>query len=146
MLAESLTNACVRHDMALWAYVFMPEHVHLLVWPRQTEYSISVFLQAIKQPLSRRIIRFHKEHRTHQLQQMATGQKKQLYRFWQAGGGYDRNIVSRDTAWNEIHYIHQNPVRRELVEHPGDWTYSSYKDWNTDRKGPVEIDKKSFYR
>jgi hypothetical protein len=75
-----------------------------------------------------------------------TGHKKQPYRFWQAGGGYDRNVISRETAWNEIHYIHQNPVRRELVKHPGDWTYSSYKDWNTDQKGPVEIDKASFYR
>jgi len=76
---------------------------------------------------------------------MATGQQKQPYRFWQAGGGYDRNIVSPESAWNVMHYIHQNPVRRELVEQPGDWLYSSYKDWHTDEKGPIEIDKPSFY-
>ncbi|MHC5199146.1 MAG: REP-associated tyrosine transposase [Planctomycetota bacterium] len=145
MLADSLSTACARHNLALWAFVFMPEHVHLLVWPRQVNYSISTFLQAVKQPLSRRVIRFHKKHQTSQLSQMATGQKKQPYRFWQAGGGYDRNIVGPDTAWNVMHYIHQNPVRRKLVEYPNDWFYSSYKDWHTDETGPMDIDKPSFY-
>ena len=144
-LVGSLTNACNRHDVALWAYVFMPEHVHLLVWPRQYDYSISTFLLAVKQPVSRWVLRFHKQDQTPQLEQMATGQNKQPYRFWQAGGGYDRNIVSPDTAWNVMNYIHQNPVRRELVDDPADWTYSSYQDWKTDRKGPIEIDKASFY-
>ena len=103
-LAASLARACDRHDMALWAFVFMPEHVHLLVWPRQAEYSISTFLLAVKQPVSRQIIRWSKEHQTPQLAQMATGQKKQPYQFWQAEGGYDRNIISRDTAWNVMNY------------------------------------------
>ena len=145
-LSEVLTNACVRYDVALWVYVFMPEHVHLLICPRQKEYSISKFLLAVKQPVARWVLRFHKQHQTQQLQQMATGQKKQLYRFWQAGGGYDRNIISRDTALNAINYIHSNPLRRKLVEHPGDWYYSSYKDWKTDKKRLIEVDKESFYR
>jgi len=144
-LADSLARACTRHDMALWAYVFMPEHVHLLVRPRQAEYSISTFLLAVKQPVSRCVLRFHKQHQTQQLTQMATGQRKQPYRFWQAGGGYDRNIVSRDTAWNVMGYIHRNPVRRELVADPADWYYSSYKDWNTNEPGPIEVNKANFY-
>jgi putative transposase len=144
-LARSLTRACIRHDVALWAYVFMPEHVHLLVWPRQPEYSISTFLLSFKLPVSRWVLRYHKQHQTNMLEQMATGQRKQPYRFWQAGGGYDRNIVSKETAWNEIHYIHQNPVRRNLADHPSEWYYSSYKDWMTDEKGPIEIDNASYY-
>jgi putative transposase len=145
-LADSLIGACLRYDIALWAYVFMPDHVHLLVWPRQLEYSISRFLLAVKQPVARWALRCHKQHQTPMLAQMATGQRSQPYRFWQAGGGYDRNIVSRKTAWNEAHYIHLNPVRAELVTHPKDWAYSSYKDWMTlDQNGPIEIDKTSFY-
>jgi putative transposase len=30
-LAESTRAACQKHVCALWAYVFMPEHVHLLL-------------------------------------------------------------------------------------------------------------------
>ncbi len=144
-LAETLARACIRHDVALLGYVFMPEHVHLLVRPRQVEYSISTFLLAVKQPVARWVLRFHKQNQTQQLEQMVTGQRKQPYRFWQAGGGYDRNIVSFDTALNTMKYIHQNPVRRKLAEHPADWYYSSYKDWNTNKTGPVEVDKTNFY-
>jgi len=28
MLATSIRNACDKYRVALWAYVFMPEHVH----------------------------------------------------------------------------------------------------------------------
>ncbi len=143
-LAESLTNACARHDVALWAYVFMPEHVHLLVRPRKAEYSISAFLLAVKQPVARWVLRFHKKNQTPQLEQMATGQSKQPYRFWQAGGGYDRNFVSRDTVRNVMNYIHINPVRRKLVVHPTDWYYASYKYWYTEQAGPIECDRDSL--
>ena len=47
------------------------------------------------------------------------------YRFWQAGGGYDRNVVEQDTLRTMIDYIHSNPVRRGLVDRPEDWTWSS---------------------
>jgi putative transposase len=144
-LAESLGSACERHDFALWAYVFMPEHVHILVWPRQTNYSISAFLQSVKQPVARWAVSLLKGNRTPLLEKMATGQKTRPYRFWQAGGGYDRNIIDLDAAWKEINYIHLNPVRRKLVENPHAYFYSSFKDWNTDAKGPIAIDRKSFY-
>ncbi|MCE5186547.1 MAG: transposase [Planctomycetaceae bacterium] len=144
-LAESISKACTRHNFSLWAYVFMPEHVHLLVWPRVTGYSISAFLQSVKQPVARWALAFNKEHYPKQFEQMTTGQCSQPYRFWQAGGGYDRNIVDLDTAWKEINYMHRNPVRRKLVEHPAAWFYSSFKDWNTDTQGPIEVDRKTFY-
>ncbi|HUU46006.1 MAG TPA: transposase [Acidobacteriota bacterium] len=32
-LRDSLEFARERHGFALWAYVFMPEHVHLLLYP-----------------------------------------------------------------------------------------------------------------
>lgn len=144
-LAESLARACERHDFALWAYVFMPEHVHLLVWPRGANYSISAFLQSVKQPVARWAVGLLKVNRAPFLVKMATGQKTQPYRFWQAGGGYDRNIIDANTAWNEMIYMHLNPVRRKLVERPDQWHFSSFKDWNSDANGPIRIDQASFY-
>jgi hypothetical protein len=34
------------------------------------------------------------------------------YRFWQRGGGHDRNLMESTAIWAEIDYIHANPVRR----------------------------------
>jgi len=50
---------------------------------------------------------------------------KVSYRFWQRGGGYDRNVWEPDTLRKMIEYIHDNPVRRGLVTRATDWPWSS---------------------
>ena len=50
-LADEIDEARRQHDFALWAYVFMPEHVHLMIYPRRYEYDMEVLLKAIKQPV-----------------------------------------------------------------------------------------------
>ncbi|MFL5241495.1 MAG: hypothetical protein ACJ8FY_05250 [Gemmataceae bacterium] len=47
------------------------------------------------------------------------------YRFWQRGGGYDRNVTEPSTLLPMIKYIHDNPVRRGLVARATDWIWSS---------------------
>ena len=37
---------------------------------------------------------------------------KVAYRFWQRGGGYDRNFNEPESIYAEIEYLHNNPVRR----------------------------------
>jgi len=47
------------------------------------------------------------------------------YHFWQRDGGYDRNIQEPATLRKMIDYVHNNPVRRGLVDQPTDWPWSS---------------------
>jgi putative transposase len=75
---------------------------------------------------------------------MRTGRKYRKYRFWQKGGGYDRNIVKENTLLHTVRYIHNNPVRKELVEEPGKWYYSSYNCWINDVDEPIKIDKETW--
>ena len=65
------------------------------------------------------------------------------YRFWQQGGGYDRNIHKADTLRKAMNYIHSNPVRRGLVEDPRQWTWSSRRAWELGETGPISIDRDS---
>jgi len=74
---------------------------------------------------------------------MATGEKARPYRFWQAGGGYDRNFETPEAIHNAINYIHNNPVKKGLVANPEDWKYSSYNAWQNDGKGVLDIDVES---
>ena len=46
-------------------------------------------------------------------------------RFWQAGGGFDRNTIEPDVILAMIDYIHGNTVRKQLVDKPEDWKWSS---------------------
>jgi putative transposase len=48
LLAVSIDRARVQHEFDLWAYVFMPDHIHLLIRPRRDEYSVSEILRSIK--------------------------------------------------------------------------------------------------
>ena len=45
---EELSSAREKYQFYLWAYVLMPNHVHLLIYPYQSNYKISIILQAIK--------------------------------------------------------------------------------------------------
>jgi len=86
-LVESIIRAKSIHQFDLWAYVFMPEHVHLLIWPRNQIYSISEILLSIKQSVSRKALLYLRKYNPQKLKLMETGQKHTLYRFWQDGGG-----------------------------------------------------------
>ena len=66
--------------------------------------------------------------------------KRTRRRFWQPGGGYDRNVVQFTTLQKMIDYIHMNPVRRGLVERPEDWHWSSARWYAGIRPVPIEID------
>jgi hypothetical protein len=44
-MLDAIARAREQYDFHLWAYVIMPEHVHLLIWPARREYSISAILK-----------------------------------------------------------------------------------------------------
>ena len=72
-LCETIAVARELHNFDLWAYVIMPEHVHLLIWPRDDYYSISKILTTIKQPVSKSFMFNVKKENPGLLQSMATG-------------------------------------------------------------------------
>jgi putative transposase len=142
---ESLAAARWRHNFRLWAYVIMPEHVHLLIWPGREHYNISEILKSIKQSVGRKAIAYLRRYNPRGLAQLATGQAKEPYRFWLDGGGYDRNVRTKEEALKFMKYIHNNPVKRGLVQRPEDWPWSSYRDWEGLAKGPIPLDMESLW-
>jgi putative transposase len=138
-LLESLGRALERHDLHLWAWVFMPEHVHLVIHPQAPRYSIAAILQSIKQPVSQRIVAYVRRTAPDFLDRMYDAHPggRSAYRFWQRGGGYDRNLYSAAEIHEKIGYIHRNPVRRKLVQRPEDWEFSSARDYLELRSPPL---------
>jgi putative transposase len=104
----------------------MPEHVHVLVYPTNPTVMMSRFLQAAKEPVARKAVRHLKAHSPEWLDRIKVDEGDRIrHRFWQPGGGYDRNVTETDTLRSMIEYIHANPVRRGLVSHPDEWEWSS---------------------
>ena len=124
----------------------MPEHAHLLIWPTKLEYDISAILNSLKQSVAKRALVYVRREAPSFLARLEDRQPNGdlHYRFWQRGGGYDRNIVEPKTAYQQIDYMHLNPVRRGLCEKPEDWYWSSAADYAGVRVGPLRLDRESL--
>ena len=139
--SAALQAARTRFGFQILAYVVMPEHVHLLVYPGEAPERMSRFLRAVKEPVARQAIRCLKANAPGWLVRIAVREGSRLrQRFWQPGGGYDRNITSMDTLRAMIEYIHANPVRRGLVGKAEDWEWSSARWYAGIRPVPIAMD------
>jgi putative transposase len=122
-----------RHQARVYAYVLMPEHVHLLI-NEPPAILVAQFIKAVKQMTSRKL----------------RGQRE---KFWQERY-FDRNVRGEDARSEVIRYIHRNPgspahelcalgwkpVKRGLVASPGDYQWSSFNHYATGVRGAVEIE------
>jgi len=125
-LVDAIAKARVEVAFDLWAWVFMPNHVHLIVKPQSPNYDIGLIRRRIKEPVSRCAIAWLKENAPEWSEKLARKRGSRVeYLFWQSGGGYDRNVTDGSTLLRMIDYIHENPVRKKLVVQASDWKWSS---------------------
>ncbi len=110
---RSLSQARDRLGFRLHAWVAMPNHVHLIIRPGSPDQTLPQILQAIKQSPARRVLARWRELDAPILDRLSDS--RGLMRFWQRGGGYDRNLYSADVITEKVEYIHGNPVRAGLV-------------------------------
>ncbi len=142
---ECLDSARQSAGFDLWAYVIMPEHVHLVIWPHEGV-RISNILSCIKRPVTAKVLAWVTTNSPKFLARMtqAHADGTTSRHFWQAGGGYDRNLWSAQEIYEKIKYVHENPVRRKLVQVPWDWSWSSSGTWETGAEGLIKLDLESL--
>jgi len=128
-------QSCDAFDLLAW--VVMPEHVHLVLLPRLPEWTVDRILKAIKQPFAQRVINRWRSLDAPILPRITDASGR--VRFWQRGGGYDRNVRIDGELIEKIRYIHASPVRRGLVERMEDWEWSSARWYEGDRSSGVTI-------
>ena len=143
-LLEAIDAARRVHPFDLWAWCFMPEHVHLLILPAEGV-GAGAILRSIKHPVARQAVSWVRENRPAYLPRMLDLQPsgRRAYRFWQPGGGYDRNLRTAGEVREKIAYIQANPVRRGLVKSPRDWPWSSCRVWEDGTDEPIRLDRAS---
>lgn len=105
---ESLKKSARQHDCAVHAYVLMSNHVHLLVTPGSKR-ALPLFFQAMGRFYVQEFNRLH----------------DRVGGLWQ--GRYKTSLVQDDLYLLTCYrYIESNPVRAGIVDHPGEYPYSSY--------------------
>jgi len=132
LLSQCIDQGSRRLGFSLIAFVYMPEHVHLLVLPRGDPCLIERILFTIKKPFSDQAKRFLVAEQNPLLASLQMQEKsgRTAFRFWQQGPGFDRNIASSEACIVAAEYLHNNPVRRGLRKTPAEWRWSSWKYYN----------------
>ncbi len=104
-----LAEACLRHGCQIHAYVLMTNHIHLLITPDKAD-SISKVMQSV----GRRYVQYF--NFTYQ----RTGT------LWE--GRYKATLIDTENyLLTCARYIELNPVRANMVSHPGEYRWSSYR-------------------
>jgi len=126
-----------RYGFSLVGYVVMPEHIHLLI-SEPVKGTPSTVIQVLKQRVSRRLRR-KKWKLTGQLNMTFARSDDSLPRFWRRRF-YDFNVWSLKKRVEKLQYMHMNPLKRKLADHPKDWPWSSFTFYSKLQHGLIKID------
>lgn len=150
VFASALAAARAEHRFRLFAWVIMPEHVHLLIVPRPavgfrdgrqifaSASTVRAILHDLKGSVSRTVLARWRQLRAPVLARLADSAGRR--HFWQRGGGFDHNTRHEWSLLEQIQYMHHNPVRRGLVTQATDWAWSSARWYAGERQGQIPID------
>lgn len=103
---ELMAEWCVRHAVDIWAYCLMPNHIHLIAVPSNSEGLRLAIGEAHRRYTLR--INFRK------------GWKGYL---WQ--GRFSSFVMDERYVLACVRYVENNPVRARLVKQPEQWHWSS---------------------
>jgi REP element-mobilizing transposase RayT len=70
----------------------------------------------------------------------APGREGAEYRVWQEGF-HPEALFTLEFALQKINYLHNNPVRKGLVDTPEHWRYSSARNYLLNDDSVMEIDR-----
>jgi len=121
-LLETLRAACAKHHFDIYAYCFMPDHIHLESVGMAAQSDLSEFMRAWKGTSA------------------APLRKAGLHDPFQKGF-YDHILRPGDNQDSVAWYIFNDPVRKGLVKDPRDWAHSGswMFDWKIAMAPPEEF-------
>ncbi len=103
---ELLAQSCRAAAVEVWAWVLMPNHVHLILVPTDGD------------GLRRALAPVHRRYAGH-----IHGRARRSGHFWQ--GRFGAVAMDEEHLGAALRYVALNPVRARLVEHATDWRWSS---------------------
>src|SRR5215469_7264480 len=114
LLLKILEQVRRKYDCAIFGYVVMPEHFHLLLTEPRVK-TLAVMMQVLKQRVSQQCRRGHWPS-----VQLNLWESQLPPAFW-LPRYYDFNVYSHKKKIEKLRYMHRNPVKRGLVELPEQW-------------------------
>jgi putative transposase len=125
LFVAALEQTRCRFSFRVYGFVVMPEHVHLLV-SEPDRALLANAIQSLKIAVAKRSAAARE----------FDGKRAPLwYKRY-----YDRNIRTYSDFLEKLRYIHRNPVKRGLCDHPEQWEWSSFRHYATGEDCGLEIE------
>ncbi len=150
ILQEAIKHCKTKKGMKVFAYCFMPSHVHLIF--RSENDNPSGLLMDFKGFTARKVIKEIKEN--------SLESRKEWLLWMMERAGEKNSNVSKRQFWQQhnkpielwsakvikqkIDYIHNNPVKSGFVTDPVDWKYSSARNY-ADDDSVLKIDNEGLH-
>ncbi len=133
IIVDSLKYCQEEKQLVIHAWCLMPSHLHMIV---SSKNNLSGIFRDFKKFTNKRIIdEIYKinESRREWLLKAFRGRAKNIkrisnYKVWQ-DGNHPMEIFSNRILDQKLRYIHNNPVKDEIVDEPEYYWYSSARDY-----------------
>ncbi len=144
VVADAFNEARISGVILIFAYVIMPDHTHLLTDNARAMKDVLRFMNGVS---AKRVIDYLKAGSYEsslaklRIQERANRYKHSVYEHHPNAF----RVTGEDAFMEKVNYIHLNPVRAGLVEHPDEYLYSNARIWRRraieDEPLAVDIDK-----
>ncbi len=142
IIVESLEYSQKNKGLIIFSWCLMSNHLHLIAGTKEG-FHLSNFLRDFKKFTSQTIIKEIKrnavESRKDWMLKKFEVNKNNNYKFWQ-DGNEAKELETIYFFEQKLNYIHNNPVKAEIVQYPEDYLYSSARDY-AGEKGFLDIFK-----
>ncbi|RKD87791.1 REP-associated tyrosine transposase [Mangrovibacterium diazotrophicum] len=144
LVIDSLNYCISNKELIVYAWCLMSNHLHLIAGTKNDEH-LSNIIRDFKKYTNKALIEViqhpTESRRNWMLNQFwyagKNNKKIKNYKVWQDGSDA-KEIHMREFLEQKLNYIHQNPVKAEIVARPEDYLYSSARDY-AGEKGLVEV-------
>ena len=128
LVCKALNEARTSAKFLIFAYVVMPDHIHMLIGSERKPSEVLRYVNGIT---GRRVINFLKEEGFESsLRKLMRGDgpRQHKYSLWDHHPNL-KLITTENGLLEKANYIHNNPVRAGLVGRAEDYRWSSIRYW-----------------
>jgi len=143
IIIDSLKYCQQHKGLRVAGYVIMPNHLHLIC-AGSKENRLSDIFRDFKHYTARDVLEnLRANRRLRELDIFRRAAKRESngneHRFWMQGM-HPIILESKSLFREKLNYIHSNPVRKEFVELPEHWLYSSARNYVLDDHSILRVE------
>ena len=148
MVIDSLDCMRLRKRLKLFAFVIMPNHIHIIIQCHADDPLANV-IRDLKKHTADRLVRHHRAECNNSfldfLASEVTRPEKQQYKVWD-DGYLAKDVFSAEFLRQKMNYVHNNPCQTHwnLAQSPEDYIWSSARFYLIEEPAIIPLDNANF--